>query len=278
MVKERKRSKAMATESSVLLRGVGLNAGYGNNPDVFRRVDVSVRRREILCIVGPNGSGKSTLLSVLAGVLAPRSGKVMMGERDLSGLSYLERAQKIGYLPQSVRPFTSYLVRELISLGRFPHARGLGFETSQDRAAVEQAMALTRVEHLGNRPFDEISGGERQRVLIASVLATQPDVLLLDEPTAALDIGQRSMVFHTLKELADQGVAVAVVTHDLNLAGLFADVLVLLSYHKVGAYGPPEDVITQDNLRQTYGDGFVLVSRTDSAVPGILPSKMGVEE
>ncbi len=277
-MKERETVKAMATESAVLLRGIGLNAGYGNNPDVFRRVDVSVRKKEILCIVGPNGSGKSTLLSVLAGVLPPRSGKVTMEDRDLSELSDMERAQKIGYLPQSMRPFTSYLVRELISLGRFPHARGMGFETSRDRAAVEQAMALTRVEHLGNRPFDEISGGERQRVLIASVLATQPDVLLLDEPTAALDIGQRSMVFHTLKELADQGAAVAVVTHDLNLAGLYADALVLLSYHRVGASGPPEEVITQENLKQTYGDGFVLVPRADSVVPGILPSKMGVEE
>lgn len=267
----------MGTESSVLLRGVGLNAGYGNDPDIFRQVDIAVRSEEILCIVGPNGSGKSTLLSVLAGVLAPRSGKVTMNGHDLSELSDVERAQKIGYLPQSMRPFASYLVRELISLGRYPHARGLGFENNRDRAAVEQAMALTRVDHLANRPFDEISGGERQRVLIASVLATQPQVLLLDEPTAALDIGQRSMVFHTLKELADRGTAVAVVTHDLNLAGLFADELALLSYHKIEANGPPEVVITEDTLRRTYGDGFVLVPRTDSATPGILPSKMGVE-
>ena len=267
----------MATESTVLLSGMGLNAGYGSNPDVFRHVDIAVKSNEILCIVGPNGSGKSTLLSVLAGVLAPRSGKLLMNGDDLAELSDLERAQKIGYLPQSVRPFTSYLVRELIALGRFPHTRGLGFETDADRIAVRRAMALTRVEHLASRPFDEISGGERQRVLIGSVLATEPDVLLLDEPTAALDIGQRSMVFHTLRELADDGAAVAVVTHDLNLAGLFADEIALLSYHKLEAYGPPEAVITEDSLRRTYGEGFVLVPRADSQVPGILPSRMREE-
>jgi iron complex transport system ATP-binding protein len=254
------------------LVGAGITAGHGRDPDVIRDVDVSVEEGAILCLVGPNGAGKSTLMAVLAGVLPPRAGTVTVDGVDVANLTGPERGRLIGYLPQSVQPFTPYTAGELVSLGRYPHARGLGFETDRDRAAVARAMALTRIDHLVDRPFDEISGGERQRVLIASVLSAEPQVLLLDEPTASLDIGQRSAVFTTLKELARRGAAIAVVTHDLNLAGLFADSIALLSEGSVAARGTPAEVIHQANLARAYGDGFELVERPGSEVPGVLPA------
>ncbi len=268
----------MSAEPKALLEGQALSAGYGDGPDVFKRVDVAVHIGRILCLVGPNGVGKSTLLSVLAGVTPPRSGNVLIDGENLSQFKALERARLIGYLPQNVQPITPFTVRELVALGRYPHARGLGFETGHDQEAIEQAMALARIDHLGDRPFDEISGGERQRVLVASVLASKPRALLLDEPTAALDIGQRSAVFATLKELAIQGAAVAVVTHDLNLAGLFADELILLADGCIVAHGRPVDVICQSSLRQAYGDGFVLARRPDCEVLGVLPAKIGAKQ
>lgn len=256
----------------MMLEARGLSAGYGSGRDIFRGVGLAVRRGRILAIAGPNGAGKSTLLAVLAGVHAPRNGEVLAAGQKLTGLSDRKRAQVIGYLPQNVIPFASYLVRELVAFGRFPYGRGLGFETAEDERAVDRALALTRAEYLRDRAFDELSGGERQRVLIASVLAAEPEALLLDEPTAALDVGQRSAVFDMLQELARQGAAVAVVTHDLNLAGLFADdLLLLLGDGRVAAMGHPGEVITQENLEKAYGGGFVLVPRPGSEVPGVLP-------
>jgi iron complex transport system ATP-binding protein len=270
------RRGAMGTEAGVMLQAAGLSAGYGKGRDIFRDVNLTVRRQRILAIVGPNGAGKSTLLAVLAGVLAPRAGAVVAAGQNLAELPDRKRAQIIGYLPQNVTPFGSYLVRELVAFGRFPHGRGLGFETDEDLRAVKRALALTRSDYLKERVFAELSGGERQRVLIASVLAAEPEALLLDEPTAALDVGQRSAVFGTLKELAHGGAAVAVVTHDLNLAGHFADELILLlGDGRVAAVGHPSKVITQENLEQAYGEGFILVERPGSEVPCVLPDHSG---
>lgn len=264
----------MSTNRETLLVGRQIVAAYEDGREVLSGVDIEVRRSQVLCIVGPNGIGKSTLLAILAGVLAPCRGEVLIQGRNVNRLPSLRRAQIIGYLPQNIQPNTSFTVRELIALGRYPHASGLGFETARDREAVEQAMSWTNTHYLGNRLFEEISGGERQRVLIASILASEPQVLLLDEPTAALDIGQRSAVFGMLRILACKGAAVAVVTHDLNLAGLYADELVLLEKYKIAAKGSPAQVICQERLQQAYGGGFTLVQRPDRNVPGVLPAKV----
>lgn len=260
--------------NETLLVGRHIVAAHEGGPEVLNGVDIEVRRNEVLCIVGPNGIGKSTLLAILAGVLKPRRGEVLIQGRDLNRLPDSRRAQIIGYLPQNIQPHSPFTVRELIALGRYPHASGLGFETARDREMVEQAMILTNTLHIRDRLFEALSGGERQRVLIASILASEPQVLLLDEPTAALDIGQRSAVFGMLKALASQGSAVAVVTHDLNLAGLYADELVLLERYKIAAKGSPAQVICQERLEQAYGGGFTLVQRPDKNVPGVLPAKI----
>jgi iron complex transport system ATP-binding protein len=209
----------------------------------------------------------------MAGIGALRSGEVRLSGRPLGGVSRRERARRIGYLPQIVRPSVAYTVYELVALGRYPHASGLGFESGADRDAIRRAMSLTHTHHLAARPFSEISGGERQRALIASVLAGEPEVILLDEPTASLDIARSAEVFIALKELAHLGRAVGVVTHDLNLAGQLADEVVLMSEGCIIAAGPPASVLAEKPLRAAYGDGFVLVPHPESDVPAVLPAR-----
>lgn len=250
----------------------GLRVGYGGAADVLCDVDVTLTRGQVFCFVGPNGAGKSTLLGALAGIVPLRDGQVRLEGTPLSDISGRTRARRIGFLPQIVRPSIAYSVNELVALGRYAHSTGFGFETDRDRDAVERAMSLTHTGHLSERPFSTLSGGERQRVLIASVLAGEPEVLLLDEPTASLDITRSADVFAALEELAAMGRAVGVVTHDLNLAGQFGGEVALMSEGRVIADGAPGAVLTRERLHEAYGDGFVLVPRPGSDVPAVLPA------
>jgi iron complex transport system ATP-binding protein len=268
--------KVSVTENrapEIIIEGRKVSVGYGRAPDVVRGVDMAIRNGRTFCLVGPTGAGKSTLLAVLAGIVPPRSGDVLLSGRPLNYIHRRERARRIGYLPQIVRPSISYTVYELVALGRYPHSTGLGFESEADRAAIWHAMTLTHTQHLATRHFNEISGGERQRVLIASVLSCEPEVILLDEPTASLDITRGADVFAALEELAGTGRAVGVVTHDLNLAGQFADEVALISRGEIIADGPPASVLTEDRLSEAYGDGFTLVPRPGSDVPAVLPDR-----
>ncbi len=256
-----------------VLEGRGVVVGYGREPDVVREVDVAIRNGGIFCLVGPNGAGKSSLMAALAGIVAPRSGTIGLSGVPLSDIHRRERARRIGYLPQIVRPSIAYTVYELVALGRYPHATGLGFESGADQDAIRNAMRLTHTDHLASRLFSEISGGERQRVLIASVLSCTPDVILLDEPTASLDITRSADVFAALEDLAMAGRAVGVVTHDLNLAGQFADEVALMSKGRIAACGAPGTVLTAERLSAAYGDGFTLVEQPDTDVPAVLPAR-----
>jgi iron complex transport system ATP-binding protein len=255
------------------LTATEISAGYPRASEVVRRVSASLRPGEVFCLVGPNGAGKSTLLGVLAGLVIPDQGEVRLGGQRLARLPRRERAKRIGYLPQVVRPSIPYSVHELVALGRHAHGSGWSFETADDSAAIERAMDQTRTRHLEGRLFSQLSGGERQRVLIASVLSGEPEVILLDEPTASLDIGRSCAVFETLAALAAGGRTIGVVTHDLNLAGQFADEIGLIASGDLIALGAPRDVLKEETLRAAYGEGFVLVPRSETDVPAVLPAK-----
>ena len=256
---------------SAVLSARNLTLGYPKAEAVIRSVSLSLTPGRMFAIAGPNGAGKSTLLAALAGIQPPLQGEVRFKGTLLSELSRRERARRIGYLPQTVRPSISYTVRELVHLGRYAHGTGFAFETQGDREAVELALEQTRTEHLADRLFQELSGGERQRVLTASVLAGEPEVILLDEPTASLDISGSCGVFDTFHHLAERGRTVGVVTHDLNLAGLYADDMVLLAEGTVIASGTPAQVLQEEPLRKAYGGGFLLVDRPGSQVKAVLP-------
>ena len=256
-----------------LLRMEGIDFAYGDTSGGWslKIASLAVAPGEVLGFIGPNGSGKSTLLRLGAGIIEPSAGRIWLGDVPLHEMDRPAVARRLGYLPQSVRPQFDLTALEVVSLGRRPHLQGLGFLRTQDRAAVENAMQMTETRHLSDRLLSELSEGERQRVLLASILAQEPRILLLDEPTSALDIHHQVLFFQRLRALADAGMAVLVVTHDLNLASLFCDRLVLLDGGKVRSQGPPERVIRETVLTATYGPGLRVIDHPEFDRPVVLP-------
>jgi iron complex transport system ATP-binding protein len=230
-----------------------LSFSYEPGRPVFTDVSATFVPGEVTGVVGPNGAGKSTLLRVLCGLLKPQRGRVLLNGSPVSALGHLERARQVAFLPQAVNPTFSFNVFEVVCLGRYPHVGALHGLGKRDKDIVEQCLHDTGTESLQYRDFMTLSGGERQRVLIASILAQEPQVLLLDEPTSALDIHHQIEIFALLRRLVRQGYTVVVVTHDLNLAGRFCDHLLLLSCRgRLLAYGPPEQVLIEDVLSSAY--------------------------
>ncbi|MCP4643582.1 MAG: ABC transporter ATP-binding protein [bacterium] len=226
---------------------------YEAGHPVFTDVSASIRSGQVTGIAGPNGCGKSTLLRVFSGLLDPSPGTVMLDNRPLAQFGRRERAQTLGFLPQSVSPAFALTVFEVVCLGRYPHVGTLGGLSKRDREVAERCMHDTETLDLRRRNFMTLSGGERQRVLLASVLAQEPDLLLLDEPTSALDVHHQTEIFALLRRLARAGFGIGVVTHDLNQAARFCDQLFLLSLGEgLIAYGPPEAVLTEGALSRAY--------------------------
>lgn len=220
---------------------------------LFAGLDLSVGEGEMAAVLGPNGSGKTTLVRLAVGHLEPSAGSVTLRGTRLADLSSRERARTISVVPQESQLAFDFGVREIVLMGRAPHQGVLGLDGEEDRAIALEAMEQTGVAHLAERRFHELSGGERQRVVIARALAQRPRLLLLDEPTAFLDLKHRLAVYALLTRLnRDLGITVVVVSHDINLAARHCDRVVLLHRGAVAADGPPGEVLTVDNLRSVY--------------------------
>jgi len=226
--------------------------------DVLQGVSLTLAAGTLTGIVGPNGSGKSTLLRVLAGILRPRSGRVTLNGESVASLDRRLVARTIAFLPQSVSMMFGFSVREVVALGRYPHLGPFGFLSQHDVAVVDQSLAQTESTDLAHRPFMELSGGERQRALIAAILAQEPDVLCLDEPTAALDIHHQVAILSLLARLAREGRTVVVVTHDLNLAAQFCGRLAILHQGRIAREGEPPDVLDAGLLKDVYQADLVV--------------------
>ncbi len=241
--------------------------GYGAAP-VLNGVSLSVGRQGLVGILGPNGSGKTTLLRLLAGQLRPSGGAVRLDGRDVAGLPRAALARRMAVVPQETHLAFDYSVMEIVLMGRYPHLGPFELEGPRDLAIARDALAATRTAALEARPFNTLSGGEKQRVIIASALAqldrrTAPGgaegsqdegLLLLDEPTASLDIGYQLDILALLRQLwADRHVSILVSTHDLNLAAGLCREMVLLKDGRVLAAGPTEAVLTPANIRALYG-------------------------
>jgi len=233
---------------------------------------LSVKKGEIVAIIGSNGSGKSTLLKLGAGILTPEEGRVEVGDQSLASLERSRVAKAVGYLPQSIFPYFNYTVREVVRLGRFPYLSGFGSLSEADNAAIEKAMHSTEVIGLKERRLNSLSGGEMQRALLASILAQNPEMLLLDEPTSSLDVHHQVSFFKLIGQLKDSGAGFAVVTHDLNLASIFADRLVLMNDGRILADGSPSEVITEDHLSQAYGGELIIENHPQNGRPVVLPA------
>jgi iron complex transport system ATP-binding protein len=217
-------------------------------------VSLTVERGDLVGILGPNGSGKTTLLRVLDGSLRPHNGSVMLDGRPIGDWSRREIARRIAVVPQDTHAPFDFTVFDIVLMGRFPHLGAFALEGPQDLAIARRALEATGTADLETRAFSTLSGGEKQRVVIASALAQGSPLLLLDEPTASLDIGHQLEVETLLARLnRDTGATMVLSTHDLNLAAALCRRLVLLREGRVLASGPTADVLTSDTVRALYG-------------------------
>lgn len=245
------------------LRGEDLTLGYPELPGVLRHQSLRVARGRITALVGPNGSGKSTLLKALGHQLRPQAGRVWLGGDPIADLSPRQRARRLGSLPQET-PGSPLTVEALVQHGRHPHRRLFEDLTPQDRQAIERALELAGVAPLRHRPLDSLSGGQRQLAWCALVLAQEPEVMLLDEPTTYLDLHHQIEFMELLTRLRDQRqVTIVMVLHDINLAVRYCDELVALRQGRVVAQGPPRQAITPQVLRQVFGIEAELLTTRD---------------
>lgn len=233
------------------LEVLDLTAGYDSRA-VVRGVSFTAPPGEIVGLIGPNGSGKSTILKCISRVIAPYGGRVLWNSQDLGKFTRSQLSRLVATVPQNPHLPEAFTALEVVLMGRHPHLGLLRYEGERDLALCRRAMEATTTYHLSGRRMGEVSGGERQRVVIARALAQEPQVLLLDEPTAHLDINHQLEVMELVRGLG-VGRAVVVAIHDLNLASLFCHRLVLLQEGQVFTQGPPEEVVTPENIRAVYG-------------------------
>ncbi|NLN86241.1 MAG: heme ABC transporter ATP-binding protein [Syntrophomonadaceae bacterium] len=245
---------------------LGITCTYGATP-VLQDASLQIHTSDMVGIVGPNGSGKSTLLRAMSRVLQPLHGKVMLEEEDIYKVPATQIAKKMAVVVQEQSLSFPFTVRDLIMMGRIPHMKRFASEGRLDIGIVEQAMDLTDTTRLADRQVNELSGGEKQRVLLARALAQEPKILLLDEPTSYLDLNYQIEIMQLLAKLRRQyGITIIMVLHDLNLASRYCDYLVLIKQGTIHAIGPPQHVITADMIKDVYGCE-IKVEQFDLAAP-----------
>jgi ABC-type cobalamin/Fe3+-siderophores transport system ATPase subunit len=240
---------------------------------VSRSIDASVRDGSFTVIVGPNACGKSTLLRAFARLLKPRSGSVLLDGRELAGVPAKEAARTVGLLPQSSTAPEGITVGELVARGRYPH-QGLFRQWSEaDREAVDGALAETDLVDLVDVPVDELSGGQRQRVWVATALAQQTSVLLLDEPTTFLDVAHQYDLLDLFARLHERGTTVVAVLHDLAQAARYATDLIVMRDGEVVATGAPADVLTAELVERVFDLPCVVVPDPVTGTPLVVPRR-----
>lgn len=220
---------------------------------VVDRVSLSIADGEFVGIIGPNGAGKSTLLKLIDGILQPKEGEIKLQSKPLHEYTRRQMAKMIGFVPQNFSTAFSYSVNDIVLMGRYPHLSAFASESANDYRIAERSMQSTDVWQLRQRQFGELSGGEKQRVVLASALAQEPQILLLDEPTSSLDIKYQYQFYSILQQLQQsRGLTIVVVTHDINLAARYCGRLILLKNGKVVDDGAPEKVITKKMMESVY--------------------------
>ena len=219
---------------------------------ILKDASFSIDSGEFVGIIGPNGSGKTTLLKALRGLYPTSGGDVLWDGKSISSLSDKEIAHHVAYMQQSVNVSFDYEAIDIVMTARYPYLKWWEQEGPEDKVIVEQAMKEVGVYHLRNRSVQSLSGGERQRVFLAKALAQQTEVLLLDEPTAALDLVYADDIFYEGRRLCDEGKTILIVVHDLELAAKYCTKLVLVSDGHIIDVGTPREVLTADNLRAAF--------------------------
>jgi len=252
-----------------MLYGESLALSRNGRP-ILEGVEIELSRGEMLGLIGPNGAGKSTLLRILAGVLQPDAGQLWLDGKPLAELSRGERARRIAYLPQSSGVAWPLSVERLVELGRIPHLESWQRPGPRDRSVIERIIVQTDLLALRQRSFNTLSGGEQARVLLARALVTEPDILLADEPVAALDPAHQLDVMQLLSDHCEAGQSVIVVLHDLTLAAHYCHRLQLLYQGATLDEGAPEDVLSEENLATAYAIELAGLGETEFS-PFALP-------
>ncbi|NOT02504.1 MAG: ABC transporter ATP-binding protein [Phycisphaerales bacterium] len=255
-----------------LLQVAGLTFGYDASPAFLGPLDFDVSRGSMLAVVGPNGAGKSTLLRLTVGLLTARGGTISLRQCPIERMTHRQRASTVAFLPQSLSAPPDLSARQVVLLGRYPRRGFRWFESNADHRAADRCMDVTHTLAFADRRLDTLSAGERQRVHLAAALAQEPELLILDEPTAALDPYYQLEVFGLLRWLcSERGLTVVVVTHDLNLAGQRCDAVLLLANGRAAAYGSPAESLRPDVLASVYGVRFEIASLARDGRPWLLP-------
>jgi iron complex transport system ATP-binding protein len=246
--------------------------GYDRHP-VLHDIDLKVSPGELVGLIGPNGCGKSTIIKALSHIISPRSGKVMVGGRNITSISRKELACLVGVVPQMPLLPSTFTAFEIVLMGRNPHLGLFQSEGEHDREFARDAMEKTGTLPLVNRYVNELSGGEIQCLLIARVLVQETSAILLDEPTANLDIGRQIEILDLLRRLGtESSITVLAALHDLNLAAQYCDRLVLVNRGQIHAEGRPSDVITDAIIRQVYGAESCVYRHPVNGLPIVLLS------
>ncbi len=258
----------------LVLKKISFN--YDNATDGFciKDLSLSVNKGEFITILGPNGSGKSTLLGLILGDLKPKSGEILFEGKPYYEFKRKEIAKKVSFVPQryySVYPFSVF---EIVMMGRNPYLNMWGFESNKDVEKVEQALKKVGIYHLRNKSINSVSGGEAQRAFIARALVQEPELILLDEPNAHLDLEHQISIFGLLRKLnSENGVTIVLVSHDLNLAAYYGDRTILMQNGDIFMDDNKLDVLTQENIASVFGVNAKIIRNQENINIAIYPTK-----
>ncbi len=244
-----------------------------NEIKILRDVSFSLNPKEFIGIIGPNGAGKSTLLRIMARIIKPDSGEVIIKNRPLESYSFRDYARLSAMVQQDTSITFPYRVDSFILMGRHPYLNSLQIEGSEDYAILDDLLDQFDISMFRDRVMTELSGGEKQRVIIAGALAQQPEILLLDEPTTALDLEHQLQIYKLIRRQIKGELSVVAVTHDINLAAEYCSRLILLHNGRIVRQGAPEDVITRENLRDFYNVEAEIINHPVRNVPFVIPLK-----
>lgn len=240
------------------------------NQSIIEDISFSVEKESFFLIIGPNGSGKTTLVRLIAGIERLGKGRITLLGRSITAYSKQELARKIAFVPQAIPIDFPFTVRDIVLMGRAPHLGVMGFPGKKEWEIVEKAMGFTDVLALSRRRVSQLSGGERQRVFIARAICQEPEIILLDEPTAALDPAHQINIMNLMQRLKkEKGTTIVMVSHDLNLSSIYGERLLLLKKGEIIQKGPPREVLTETLLKKAYGCDLLVDESPYKGLPRI---------
>ncbi len=253
------------------VRAKNLSYAYDGST-VLKNLSFTVNTGEFFIVIGPNGSGKTTLMKIIAGFIKSRGGELEIKGRPIKTIKRKMLARQIAFVPQQVPTDFPFAVEDVVLFGRSPHLGTFGLESRKDILLAQQAMKFTEVSHLARRRLNQLSGGESQRVFIARAICQDPDIIVLDEPTASLDIAHQLRIMDMMEKMKkEKNITVIMVSHDVNLAAMYADKLMLINAGQQVRVGPPGEVLTYKTLESVYGCPLLVDENPLDKLPRVTP-------